>query len=877
MIYEEEKEKMKKALTGAIVCTLCALMLLTTSMHTDTVVHAENTKTQKNVPQVTKEKAEDRSGLLGYFCKDKKFHDLVLFAPTRNNTLLYDQETANQLLNSNEQIYQSIKWTGFIKSKETGNFTFSLSDDQQAIIEINGKVVSKNGEGEQLVSLKKGQLAAITIFYFPLTQLNLESKQLKELKLIKTNEQKQSIQVQQEELLNPDFRDTKSFQQARNNELKAMDIDKDTTDTDGDSIPDVWEQNGYTIQNKVAVKWDDSFADDGYTKFVSNPLESHTAGDPYTDYEKAARDLPLANAKETYNPLVAAFPSVNVSMEKIILSKDENLSNSVGSNSSNNWTYTNTEGASVEVGGGLLGLSFGVSANYEHSETVGVEWGHSTEDTSQFNTATAGYLNANVRYNNVGTGAIYDVKPTTNFVLDNATIATIKAKDNTSALSLTPSESYPEKGQNGIALTTIDDFNSHPLTLNKQQLDQLLANEPLMLQTTQTDGIYKIKDVNGNIVNGDRWSGVTDQIHEKTASIMVDTGESVSEKRVAAKDYQYPEDKTPSLTLKEALKLAYPEINEKDGLLYYNDQPIYESSVMTYLDKNTANEVKSQLSATSGPFKDVHKLYDVKLTPKMNFTIKLATLYDGAEKTASYENKIGTWYYTFGRSGNANTGQRHYGTGSNGGTGILDLSSNAKNKLAKNRNYYISLYMKANADTESTITVKGEKSDIFSKKVQLNSKGYQRIDLLVSNWEKNPIKGLYVEAKEGTSNSWDDVSFTEVSAMKTKKLTDKNIQDIYSDYSFAHGMFNKVESIWFKNITPLQNYIKKYHVTIKNSNGKLISDATRGTYTPEKDGSVKLHLLDYNSGYGVAFGGTVEIEAIGADGRVIPLPPITIK
>lgn len=66
----------------------------------------------------------------------------------------------------------------------------------------------------------------------------------------------------------------------------------------------------------------------------------------------------------------------------------------------------------------------------------------------------------------------YDVKPTTDFVLDNATIATIKARENTAALSLTPGESYPEKEQNGIALTTIDDFNSHPLTVNKQQLDQ---------------------------------------------------------------------------------------------------------------------------------------------------------------------------------------------------------------------------------------------------------------------------------------------------------------------------------------------------------------------------------------------------------------------
>ncbi|PFR60140.1 hypothetical protein COK29_29625, partial [Bacillus cereus] len=86
-----------------------------------------------------------------------------------------------------------------------------------------------------------------------------------------------------------------------------IDEDEDI-DTDGDHIPDIWEKNGYTIQRKMAVKWDDSLAEKGYKKYVSNPYEAHTVGDPYTDYEKAAGDIPLANAKETFNPLVAAFP-----------------------------------------------------------------------------------------------------------------------------------------------------------------------------------------------------------------------------------------------------------------------------------------------------------------------------------------------------------------------------------------------------------------------------------------------------------------------------------------------------------------------------------------------------------------------------------------
>ncbi|PER03262.1 hypothetical protein CN489_31850, partial [Bacillus cereus] len=506
------------------------------------------------------------------------------------------------------------------------------------------------------------------------------------------------------------------------------------------------------------------------------------------DYEKAAKDLDLANAKETFNPLVAAFPSVNVNLEKVILSKDENLSNSVESHSSTNWSYTNTEGASIEAGDSPLGPTYGVSANYQHSETVAKEWGTSTGNTSQFNTATAGYLNANVRYNNVGTGAIYEVKPTTSFVVDNDTVATITAKSNSTALSISPGESYPKKGQNGIAINTMDDFNSQPIKLNKQQLDQVLNNDPIMLETNQADGVYKIKDTSGNIVTGGEWNGVIQQIQAKTASIIVDTGESVSEKRIAAKDYDNPEDKTPSLSLKEALKLGYPaEIKEKDGLLYYNDKPIYESSVMTYLDANTAKEVKEQLNDTTGIYKDINHLYDVKLTPKMNFTIKLATLYDGAEDGSSSTDKgisspLGEWVFKpdINNVEGGNTGKRQYRLSKNQGDyyyGMLALSPEVSNKLKKNYQYYISMSIKADAGVEPTVTVTDNAlAPIVDKKLKLSSNGYQRFDILVDNSESHPITTMAIDL--GVSNQdpinyskdiyIDDITITEVSAMKEK-------------------------------------------------------------------------------------------------------------
>ncbi|WP_179892740.1 binary toxin-like calcium binding domain-containing protein [Bacillus thuringiensis] len=753
---------MKKVLASVLTCTLLAPVLLSgnslmaqADSKKQEVVHKENKKKQEN----------DRKGLLGYYFKGKDFNDLVTFAPTLEKGFIYDTETADTLLHQKSQEYGSIRWIGFIKSEEAGNFTFKLTDDENAIIEIEGKVVSNQGKEKQEVYLEKGKLIPIRVEYRPSKQLKTADQPFKDLQLYKINDKQKTIPVEQVDLRNPDFR-TEASQKYLTKAAKATLFPVETNadrDTDGDGIPDAWEENGYTIQNKVAVEWQDSLENDGYIKYTSNPLDAYTVGDPYTDYEKAARDTDKSNAKETFHPLVAAFPSVSVNLEKIIISENKDLTNAVGSNSSNNHSYTNTEGASVNAGFGPMGFSFGVSANYQHSDTVGTQWGHSQEDTTHLNNAQAGFLNANVRYKNVGTGSIYNTKPTTSFVLDGDTIGTIKAKENTTALSITPGKSYPKKEQNGIAINTMDDFNSQPITLNKEQLTKFLGNVPIMLETDQVEGQYMRRNIHGETVIGGEWNGITQQIYAKTASIIVEEGDSVSEKRIAAKDYEYPEDKTPSLTLKEGLKLGYPdEIQEKDGLLYYKNKPLYESSVMTYLDERTSKEVMKQINDTTGNFKDVKKLYDVKLTPEMNFTIKVSTLYTGAEDDTT-SNIFGALENVYIGDG-GNTGKKHYYSAD--AQARLVLNNRAKNKLKKNTDYYLSMYMIADKDTEPQIKIYGQKGMIASKSIKLNNKAYQRVDILVSNLEGNEMENIYILGSGGTKVSWDDISFTEVSSMK---------------------------------------------------------------------------------------------------------------
>ncbi|WP_346726015.1 binary toxin-like calcium binding domain-containing protein, partial [Bacillus thuringiensis] len=112
--------------------------------------------------------------------------------------------------------------------------------------------------------------------------LNIDDEKFKGFKLLKVDNQKQLHQVQQDELRNPEFNKKESQEflaKASKINLFTKKIKRDIdegTDTDGDSIPDMWEENGYTIQNRIAVKWNDSLASKGYTKFVSNPLDSHT-------------------------------------------------------------------------------------------------------------------------------------------------------------------------------------------------------------------------------------------------------------------------------------------------------------------------------------------------------------------------------------------------------------------------------------------------------------------------------------------------------------------------------------------------------------------------------------------------------------------------
>ncbi|WP_180260051.1 hypothetical protein [Bacillus cereus] len=234
-----------------------------------------------------------------------------------------------------------------------------------------------------------------------------------------------------------------------------------------------------------------------------------------------------------------------------------------------------------------------VSSNYQHADVVGI-------DPTIFPSKDAPYIDANLHYNNVGTGAVYNAKPNTRFTLQHHTIGAVKESDSENPLNLMTGESYPQKGMPSISLKEM--LGGKPIHLTPEQaFDFSTGKYPIMSNTDPIVGEYKVKDANGDLETGGQWNDYIPHIKGQTASIIVTDfeREMVWEKRVAAKDIDYPDDKTPAVTFSEAMKIAYPDIN----LDYY----------IVYMDEYTKKEIEKQ--------GDPGITY-VILTPKMSFTVE---------------------------------------------------------------------------------------------------------------------------------------------------------------------------------------------------------------------------------------------------------------
>ncbi|ELL44126.1 binary toxin-like calcium binding domain-containing protein [Spiroplasma melliferum] len=447
-------------------------------------------------------------------------------------------------------------------------------------------------------------------------------------------------------------------EQKMNSDEKIFD---DDYDSDDDGIPDSWEINGYTVEHGKIVKWDEKKHGKGnFVKYKSDPYNSHTTGDPYSDADKVLGNVDEAILPEARHPLVAAYPKIGVNMERLILSKNQTITSEKGSSKGEQTTKTvsastsNSHMESNRVGGEVsvkypLGVS--VTANYSHewsntvtvdntkSDTTGESKTESWTEALGMNTVDAALLNGNVKYLNVGTAPIYNVRPTLNFILGNnnldPTLHTIIAKSNTTANVIFPGESYPEKNQNPISWNTSDDFNANPIKVTYEQVETIQKGKGIEIQTIQTSGLYKIYNSEKfSIINEyQRWEYIMGDIYSRTAAItLVFHSGIISERRVYAPKVT---DKNPphhlALTLQEAIELAFPGVVIKDEKLFHKDIKYGYVNIIT--DKKTHDLMHQQMAETNNK-----SIYQVKLKQGMNILFKEdETLYVQNELNNIYE------------------------------------------------------------------------------------------------------------------------------------------------------------------------------------------------------------------------------------------------
>ncbi|ARX70182.1 binary toxin-like calcium binding domain-containing protein [Bacillus thuringiensis] len=815
----------------------------------------EKETTQKNQPQ-TKQTLEQEPaiGFIGYYFKDDAFKDLAFIQVGEKSTLMDKKK-----VQMDEQKIHSVQWIGNLKPSQTGDYTLSTSLDKNVILKINGETVI-NGTGmNKSIKLEKDKLYEIKIEY----QNKTESQS--DLQVFWSNKDGKKTQIPEGQILSPKISENEDSSDKNVNKARSLKSSL-IADSDGDGIPDDLEETGYTFKDNQIVAWNDSFASLGYKKYVSNPRKARTAADPYTDFEKVIGHMPAATKDDARDPLVAAYPSVGVGMEKLYFSKNETVTEGDSGTVSKTTTKTDTTTNNVEVGGqlgwGEKGFSFSISPKYSHSwsNSTAIADTDSTTWSSQIgiNPSERAYLNANVRYYNGGTAPIYDVRPTSNFVLQNSgsSIATVTAGPNQIGNSLAPGATYPAKGQAPISLDKANEAGTMKISVDAPTLDKLQdRTETVNLETTQNRGQYAILDEGGTPITDPtkQWDPIRTNVDAISGSLILNLGPGKEnlERRVTAKNVNDPEDKTPELTIKEAIKKAF-NAKEKDGRLYYTDQDrkdifIDEPAINLIGDENTKKEIESQLSHMPGK-----TVYDVKWKRGMNITLHVPIAY------YDFESGHQGWTYSSNLNG-GHTGKKHQQIGPN------NKGYGPHYQLKKSTSYTARAYVRTDSTTGSNdvqFFIDNNNGDGQGAKVSGKVKGNQwKLIEFSFNTGNNPEQFKYLGFHNvGNSNlQFDDVSVTEWQA--TEDIQKKHVFEQWNYDPTRYGLtsvtFTRVPSSTIRYQWKIDgNWGSIKPAPPVDANGKRTINLDSREYTPvihaqlyavdEKNDNLKVKVAEYD-------------------------------
>lgn len=584
----------------------------------------------------------NKGGLIGYYYQDLDFKELILIEETQGATLNPMSEDFQSINNILDKDISLIVWKGFIKVESSGTYKI-YTNNKSCFVKVGDSITQDN---DSINSIVLNDNIDYPIYIEKFFDEKISLNNLNKINLLYEFNSKE-YEFLQENMKTPNFSNTyldkfiptkrlslsQNITLSQNINLLTLSGhdpgDDSILDTDNDGIPDDWEVNGYTVINKKVVKWDDSYLEKGLKKYISNPYSAHTANDPYTDYEKTAAYFDKGIVPEARDPLVVAFPSISVSMEKLIVSNNSTISEQHGVSKSktvtNSVSRTITESITSGASAGVSGVSISASATFSNAITTSNSISDTTSESFtnslNINLGSSAFLNPNIRYRNHGTCPIYNVQPTASLIVNSETVSTIKVQANQIGNFLSPGLSYPKDGLNPLALNTLDQFSSHLISINYDQLKSIDDGKPILLETDQVDGNYLTIDSNGQtIIEKNDWNKWMSQIEETSARFVFQQNNIMIDRRVVAKDFNDPNDMTPVLTIKEAIVKAFG-CNEKDSKIYYKDISFDEQDILMIYDKETSNKIQKQLSQNNNL-----NVFDVNIESKMEILIKVPVL-----------------------------------------------------------------------------------------------------------------------------------------------------------------------------------------------------------------------------------------------------------
>lgn len=567
-------------------------------------------------------------------------YKMLSYNYTDNNFENLHSIVSNQTVSSISNTIGSTHFIGTLNPKVSGNYKFSTSHTMHFEIFIDGKKITSSSQS-QAVYLSKNKDYPVRINY-----KNIKNS-TPSVRIFWKRDNTFWSEISKEVLFYPSYEPSDFSKSAI---LSSQDVDND-------GIPNLWETNGYTVIDNKIVSWNQEYSDKGYIKYLSNPTSAYTSRDPYTDLEKVLGNVPISTKPEARDPLVAAYPAVTVNMKKLHMSKNENVGSSqsgtISTDVSQTLGVTNSVGINGDFGISPEGITAKVSANYTHSWTNSHTFSSSTSNSwsksLSMNTVDAAFLNANVQYVNTGSAPIYQVKPTTNLKLQKQDLAlsTIKAGSNFSANVLNAGGTYPS-GDSTIALDKVNEIGSVRINVNANQLDSLQSNEEnLILETHQTEGFFAKKNPDGSFnFRAGTWDEVRNDIDNTSASLTLETGKEILERRVTTKDLRDNLDQTPILTIREAIQKAFDAHKKEDGKWYYQSRqasdhshtnPILlaEEALNIVIDEYTSTKLQEQLkNKPNSSIFDLHLIRGMKLT----FVVP--------QKYMHFENK-NDWSYSY--------------------------------------------------------------------------------------------------------------------------------------------------------------------------------------------------------------------------------------